>query len=498
MTSLLQSPPPPISPQRAARELLSRRRARLGLEQFTTYTKPDYQVNWHHSALCRKLDQLMAGSIRRLMVFMPPRHGKSELTSRRLPAYALGRDPDMEVIACSYSDDLAGKMNRDVQRIIDSQQYRNLFPETTLYGRNIRSTAQGTWLRNSDLFEVVAYRGAYRSAGVRGGITGMGANLLIIDDPIKNREEADSPTVREAIWEWYTSTFYSRRSMDSRILITMTRWNEDDLAGRLLKLAAENQRADQWEVLRLPAICEDSSNPDDPREPGEALWPDRYPVEELEKTRANSAYEWAALYQQDPRPEGGTEWPPEYFPPSMWFDDYPRDIVLSALALDPSKGRDAKAGDYSAFVSAGLDSRGVLWVDADLERRPATKIVQDGINLFRQRRPSGFAVEINQFQELLAADFRREAAKDNIHLPLYGINNHVSKVVRIRSLGSYFAQQRIRVRNTPGARLLVQQLRDFPHGTNDDGPDALEMAVRLLKHLLGEATEHGSPQLVAA
>lgn len=434
------------------------------------------------------------------MVFMPPRHGKSELTSRRLPAYALGRDPDAEVIACSYSDDLAGKMNRDVQRIIDSPAYRNLFPETRLYGRNIRSTAQGTWLRNSDLFEVVSYRGAYRSAGVRGGITGMGAKLLIIDDPVKNREEADSPTVREALWEWYTSTFYSRRSADARILLTMTRWNEDDLAGRLLKLAGENPKADQWHVLRFPAICDDTSKADDPRQAGEALWPSRYSVEELDKTRANSEYEWAALYQQNPRRQGSTEWPSEYFDQSIWFESLPRDIVLAVLALDPSKGKTEKS-DLSAFVHVALDSRGTLWIEADLDRRDATRIVADGIGLYKRHRPKGFVVEINQFQELLAADFRRKAAEETppLILPLYGINNHVSKVVRIRTIGSYLAQRRVRFKaNSPGTKLLVQQLRDFPHGQHDDGPDAMEMGIRLLKHLFGEATEHGAPQLMAA
>ena len=163
-----------------ARRLIERAATRSvgGVLEFTTVTKPDYNVNWHHRVLCDYLDRFVSGEIKRLMVFMPPRHGKSELVSRRLPAYILGRDPSAGVIACSYSADLASRMNRDVQRIIDSDAYGRIFPDTRLYGANVRTVAKGTYLRNSDIFEVVNHRGFYRSAGVGGGITGMGFNYV--------------------------------------------------------------------------------------------------------------------------------------------------------------------------------------------------------------------------------------------------------------------------------------------------------------------------------
>lgn len=230
-------------------------RARRGMLAFTTYTMPDYEVNWHHRVVCEALDDLFAGTITRLMISMPPRHGKSELVSRRFPAYILGRDPDAQVIAVSYSADLASMMNRDVQRIMDSPEYQRVFPGTKLGSSNIRSLAGGT-LRNSDIFEVVGRRGRYRSAGVGGGITGMGMQYGIIDDPIKNREEADSPTMREKVWDWYTSTFYTRLEKNARVLVTCTRWHEDDLSGRLLRLQEEDPEADQWVEIRLPAIAE--------------------------------------------------------------------------------------------------------------------------------------------------------------------------------------------------------------------------------------------------
>jgi len=274
--------------------------ARERMEAFVRLTFPGYEWGWHHRLLCSRLDDLVAGRITRLMVFMPPRHGKSELVSRRLPAFILGRDPDASLIACSYSSDLASRMNRDVQRIIDSDEYRRIFPGTRLYGKNVRTIADGAYLRNSDIFEVVGHRGVYRSAGTGGGITGMGFDVGIIDDPIKNRADAESATVQRGLWEWYTSTFYTRKAPRARILLTLTRWHVNDLAGRLLDLAANDPRADQWVVIDFPALC-DRIAADDPRQTGEALWPARYPLDELERMRAGMGeYDWLALMQQRP------------------------------------------------------------------------------------------------------------------------------------------------------------------------------------------------------
>lgn len=255
--------------------------------------------------MCDHLDRFAAGEIKRLMIFAPPRHTKSELASRRLPAYIMGRNPDASIIASSYSATPAEQMNRDVQRIIDSLEYQRLFPETTLYGKNVRSTAEGSYLRNSETFEVVGHRGIYHNAGRGGALTGFGGHYLFVDDPFKDRMEADSPTIRQNLWEWYTSVLYSRQYKNAGILITLTRWHEDGLEGRLLALAESDPSADQWVVLSLPAIAEEPLAPYDPRQVGEALWANEYPLEFLYKTRAQSAYEFAALYQQRPAPAEG-------------------------------------------------------------------------------------------------------------------------------------------------------------------------------------------------
>ncbi len=463
---------------------------------FTTFTMPGYEVSWHHRKLCGFLDRFARGEITRGIINMPPQHGKSELASRRLPAFLLGGNPDLRVIAASHTADLASAMNKDVQRIIDDRPYGLLFPETCLNSKNNRHDAHGGYLRNSDMFEIVGHRGYYKSAGVGGAIVGRGFDVGIVDDPIRGREQADSPAVRENVWKWYTGDFYTRRGKGARILVIMTRWHPEDLAGRLLSTAAD-AKADQWEVLTLPAIAE-AEVPGDPRKPGEALWPERYPVEDLEKVKAANPTDWYSQYQQHPRPEGGVEWPDEFFGPGIWFDEWPKDIWLKAMALDPSKGKSDKIGDYSALVWGGLDrdKSPTLWVDADLARRHVDKMVADAIRVYREFRPNGFALEVNGFQELLGSPLKVAAEGATLSLPLYGLNNTVPKVVRIRTLGSWLGQRKIRIRNTPGGRLLVQQMKDFPCGAHDDGPDGLEMMTRMLAFLLTGGGMVDAPRLI--
>lgn len=183
-------------------ELRRRESATNSILAFTRYTKPDYETRPFHEMICRFIDRIVSGELKRGMIFAPPRHGKSEIVSRRLPAYYLGKYPDRHIIACSYSSGLASRMNRDVQRIIDGDPYKRLFPGTTLYGKNVRTVAHGSWLRNNELFEVVGHAGSYRAAGVGGGVTGMGANCF----PGETLVETESgPTAIETLCRsWHT------------------------------------------------------------------------------------------------------------------------------------------------------------------------------------------------------------------------------------------------------------------------------------------------------
>lgn len=213
----------------AVQEAIRQNIARQSLLGFILYTFKDYKAGWVHEEICQKLDDFLEAvkhkESPRLMLTMPPRSGKTEIVSRRFPAYVFGRYPDTSIIATSYSADLASRNNRDVQKVMDDIEYSKLFPSSSLYGKNIRSVSQGTYLRNSDIFEVVGHKGVYKSAGIGGGITGMGGDILIVDDVFKDRSEADSPTIRNKVYNWYTSTLYTRLSPGGGILIIMTRWH---------------------------------------------------------------------------------------------------------------------------------------------------------------------------------------------------------------------------------------------------------------------------------
>lgn len=291
-------------------QLLEASLARRTMLGFTRYTFPQFKENWHHVRIAAALDGVLDGSIRRLMIFMPPQNGKSELVSRRFPAFALGRNPNLQLISCSYTADLAKEMSQDVQRLIESPAYRTLFPRTRL------ATAKDVGeVRMSARFDIPGYEGAYRAAGVQGGITGKPMHLGIIDDPVKNRAEAESETYRRGVWNWYVADFSGRHTTDqTSVILVQTRWHEDDLAGRLLRMAAENPLADQWTVVSFPAVA-DEVRDDDPRKLDEALWPERFSRPWLEARRLGiGVYDWSALYQQRPVPAGGAMAQRAWFP----------------------------------------------------------------------------------------------------------------------------------------------------------------------------------------
>jgi predicted phage terminase large subunit-like protein len=205
---------------------------------------------------------------------------------------------------------------------------------------------------------------------------------------------------------------------------------------------------------------------------------------------------FAAEKQGDPVDPSVCEWPSSYFDyPGFWFERWPEDLTIKTLALDPSKGQDAKKGDYSAYVKLGRDRQGILYCEADLQRRDSERIVADGVEHVRQFRPDAFAIETNVFQQLFVPDFKRVGREQQVDLPIYMINNQVNKQVRIRRLGPYLAQRQLRFKAcSPGTLLLVQQLKDFAVGDHDDDPDALEGAIRLAVDLWNGRNARRAPE----
>lgn len=326
--------------------VIRRELCRRSFCDFIEYVKPDYEFNWHHLELIEALQRLAERKTKRLIVMMPPRHGKSELVSRLFPAWILGRNPNEQIITASYSADLASAMNRDCQRVISSTEYKGLFPATKMNdGKQV-----GT-VRNNSRFDIVGTKGYYVSAGVGGGITGVGCTVGIIDDPVKNAQEADSLTYRNTAWEWYTTTFKTRFEPGAIEVICQTRWHEDDLTGRILQTAENDPNT---EIISFPALAEQK---EPYREIGQALWSDKYDRESLVETREEvGSRAWNALYQQRPAPDDGglikKTWFKEYDPAKVDFGDNPVRFYWDTAYTEQEKN-DPTA--VLAYVRVGAD-----------------------------------------------------------------------------------------------------------------------------------------------
>lgn len=407
-----------------------------------------------------------AGDPRNILVIeAPPRHGKSELISKRLPAWFIARWPAKKILLSSYSADFARLWGRRARNILEAKAI-----ELGIRVSDSQSAA-------SD-WEIEGHGGGMATTGIGGPLTGRGADLLIVDDPIKNAEEAESVVTRESHWDWWQTTASTRIEPGGCAIVMATRWNRDDLIGRIL-----NKHPHQVERITLPAIAgfDDALG----RSPGEALWPNRWPLEALDAKRgAMSRVWWEALYQQNPIAAGETEFAESWFADS-WFEKWPDNLLLKVMALDPSKGRDSKRSDFQAVIKLGIGADDCLYVQADLKRRPIPQMVADVVQIYRDFQPHGFCLESNAWQDLLAPDFAEEFTRQDVLAPeVFQISNQVNKLVRIRRLAGYMPKGRMRFKSDcPDTKILIDQLIDFPNGTFDDGPDALEMAVRLAEQL---------------
>ena len=293
------------------------------------HTDKSYQAQDFHKRIASALQRfLIDPDFNKLAIFLPPQHGKSELTSRKFAPHAFGINPDLKIALASYSSDLANSFNRDIQKVIDSDEYREIFPNATINSRNVVTTQ--SWLRNSEVFEIVGKKGFFKSIGVTGGLSGVPVDIAIIDDPVKDDIEAQSPTYRERVWNWYISVLLARLHNKSKQLLIMTRWHEDDLGGRILNPKI-NPNAHEWHVIKIPAIKEDNSDPEDKRAIGEALWPDRHNLNKLEAFKSLSENIFQSLYQQNPVPRGGLriardafkivdELPVRFYQPILFID----------------------------------------------------------------------------------------------------------------------------------------------------------------------------------
>lgn len=319
-----------------------KRLARKSFLAFNEYVRKDYRAYHHSKIICEELEQWRTGAHPRLALTVPPQYGKSTHSSILLPAFILGVEPDARILLLSYGASLAGEFNREVQKVMDSPEYLELFPNSALNPENVRSMSDKP-RRNSDVIDIPNHTGMFVNGGIGGGYTGKGFHYIILDDLIKSREEAESPTYRDGTDAAYTDTIRTRRANDkTRILILNTRWHEDDITGRRIKLAKENPKAEQWRVVNLPVLLSDCENPIEERwkfppnqEPGkEVLWPEHFSYEDVVQTKESStAYNFSAQYMGSPTAKAGNAIKRYWYEPFIFNIKF-EDVVSATLSYD--------------------------------------------------------------------------------------------------------------------------------------------------------------------
>ncbi len=298
-------------------ELVRRQLAKRLFPHFVTYTFPAYKMTPLHETYAKILDLFAKRIIRKLIISMPPQHGKSELSTRRLPAYMLGHDPDLNIAIASYGSTFVRKFSVDIQRIIASQEYNNIFPDTTIMRNKWSQETEIDYLKTKDEFQIINSTGSVMAVGRGGALTGNPVDRMIMDDLYKDYAEGNSPIIRESVIDWYKSVVRSRLHNDSQELIVFTRWNEDDLIGWLEKmeqiilithwnqLKRRNIVKSAWYKINIPALMIGEPTEIDTREEGEPFWPARHSATRLIESRNLDEEKFESLYQGDPRPRAG-------------------------------------------------------------------------------------------------------------------------------------------------------------------------------------------------
>ena len=459
-----EAPKEEVASLKAQKELAKRVLSRKRLLPFVERFNPDYAAGWVHKDICQRLEKFSQDVVDRksprLMLFMPPRHGKSTLASIAYPAWHLGRNPKHEFISCSYSGSLAMSFSRKVRHLLREPLYKNVFTEAKL---DPTSRSVEAWLTTKG--------GGYVAAGVGGGITGKGAHVLVIDDPVKNREDAESDFNRDNVWDWYTSTAYTRLAPGGGILVILTRWHDDDLAGRLLRGAADG--GDEWEVVKYPAIAEAD---EEYRKMGDALHEERYNLPSLEKIqRAVGPRDWSALYQQNPVSDEG-----DYFTRDMirYYD--PADVDFSRMkfycAWDLAIGQRDR-NDYSVGLVVGVDEYDNLYiVDCVRGKFDGFEIVELILDLYEQWRPAIIGIEKGHIEMALGPFLEKRVRERKLYEAYFKDlkPGRRDKEARARAIQGRMQQGMVRIpKDEVWTGPLVAELLRFPNGVHDDQVDAL-------------------------
>ncbi|MDY6835345.1 MAG: phage terminase large subunit [Chloroflexota bacterium] len=436
----------------AAQALLERRQARSSLIDYAQYTLPGYDAAPHLREVADSLEAVERGDIKNLIIMMPPRHGKTELASVRFPGWYLGRNPQKQIIAASHSENLAYTNSLACRTVLESPTYQRLWPTQLSRSGALRWQIEGK----------INSRPSYIAAGVCGGITGEGADLFLIDDPIKDALQAYSETYRERIWRWYTMVARTRLQPHAAVVLILTHWHQDDLAGRLLQASRDNPNGDQWSLVKMPAISAS----------GEALWSSRYPIEELRAIQALDHRSFQALYQQEPVDTEGEIFRREWW---QYYDDAPgtsHTIQFWDTALEKGEGH-----SRSACVEIGV-SGDHYYVSNCFARHLEYPELREAVKaLYYDRMPYTVVIEKKVSGHSIIQEIKRE-----LDIPIIGVTPRGDKEARANAISGIVQAGRVHLpRSAPWLDEFRNELASFPAGEYNDIVDAFSGAMIYLR-----------------
>lgn len=482
------------------RRLVAAENARDDLLAYTRLTMPDYAdpgdvrrtryiTGRHHQAIANALHALDCGLSRRVIINCGPRHGKTELASKKFLAWYSARHPTQSLIFGTYNDTYAADVGRAVREYIQQPEHKLVFPHHGL--KEGSAAAQRLETLQGGILAFV---------GRGGSITGRGGHGIVIDDPIKDRAEADSKLIRDQLWTWFTQVIGTRlMTAESWIMLIQTRWHEDDLVGRLtdpMNPFYDPVEAAQWTVIDLPALA--LENDVLGRKPGEALWEERFPREFLLAQQRLDPRGFQALYQGRPSAEEGSFFRAQDLL-TYKQDELPKNLRFYAASDHAVSTKQDR--DKTALIPVGVDEDDNIWVLPDVFWRHAAAdtVVDAMLNLMRTRKPLFWWAERGHITKALGPFLRKRMSEEGVYCSIVEVTPIADKQTRAQSIQGRTAMRKVRFPAFapwwPEAR---DQLLKFPHGAHDDFVDALAyiglgLAQQVAASNIARAKDHGRP-----
>ena len=438
-----------------------RQKCRDDFMEFVRAMWPAFIEGEHHRLSARAFEEVVDGDLKRLIICEPPRHTKSEFASYLLPCWFLGKYPGKKVIQASHTAELAVGFGRKVRNLVGSEEYREIFPDV---GLRADSKAAGRWNTSQG--------GEYFAIGVGGAVTGKGADLLIIDDPISEQDGMSvDRAVFDRVYEWYTSGPRQRLQPGGRICIVNTRWHKSDLAGRVIDASIQRGGSDEWKVIELPAILPS----------GKPLWPEFWSLDELEKLKAElPVAKWQAQYQQDPTSEEGAIIKREWW--KIWEEKDPPQCEFIIQSWDTAFLKSQRA-DYSACTTWGVfynedqetgkKKANIILLDSLKGRLEFPALKKTAFEQWEHWKPDAFIVEGKAAGMPLIFELRAMGIPVQEYTPSRGND----KVARVNAVADLFASGSVWRPERRYAEEVMEEFAAFPLGDHDDLVDASTQAL---------------------